>query len=103
MGRAHMGGRGRGHRALGRAHAELVWAGRRLAGERGRPAGGRGRLPRERGQGTVEYVALIILMALLLAAVVSAVKAKGDAGIATTIVDKLKAAIEGVGDPPSRR
>jgi Flp pilus assembly pilin Flp len=56
-----------------------------------------------RGQGTVEYVALIILMALLLAAVVSAVEAKGDAGIATTIVDKLKAAIDGVGDPPSRR
>jgi hypothetical protein len=74
---------------MGRAHAELVWAGRRLVGER--------------GQGTVEYVALIILMALLLAAVVSAVKAKGDAGIATTIVDKLKAAIDGVGDPPSRR
>jgi hypothetical protein len=89
MGRAHVGGRGRGHRAMGRAHAELVWAGRRLAGDR--------------GQGTVEYVALIILMALLLAAVVSAVKAKGDAGIATTIVDKLKAAIDGVGDPPSRR
>ena len=96
MGRPHEGTRGRGHRAMGRAHAELVWAARRLAGERGRPAG-------ERGQGTVEYVALIILMALLLAAVVSAVKAKGDAGIATTIVDKLKAAIDGVGDPPSRR
>ena len=78
-----------GHRAIGRAHAELVFARHRLTGER--------------GQGTVEYVALIILMALLLAAVVSAVKAKGDAGIATTIVDKLKAAIDGVGDPPSRR
>ena len=31
-----------------------------------------------------------------------AVKAKGDAGIATTIVDKLKDSIDGVGDPPSR-
>jgi hypothetical protein len=89
MGRSHVGRRGLGHRAMGRAHAELVCARHRLAGER--------------GQGTVEYVALIILMALLLAAVVSAVKAKGDAGIATTIVDKLKAAIDGVGDPPSRR
>jgi hypothetical protein len=89
MGRPHVGCRGLGHRAMGRAHAELVWARRRLAGEL--------------GQGTVEYVALIILMALLLAAVVSAVEAKGDAGIATTIVDKLKAAIDGVGDPPSRR
>jgi hypothetical protein len=89
MGTSHVGCRGLGHRAMGRAHAELVCARHRLAGER--------------GQGTVEYVALIILMALLLAAVVSAVKAKGDAGIATTIVDKLKAAIDGVGDPPSRR
>jgi hypothetical protein len=51
----------------------------------------------------VEYVALIILMALLLAAVVAAVRAKGDAGIATTIVDKLKDAIDGVGDPPRKR
>jgi hypothetical protein len=74
---------------MGRAHAELAHARYRLAGER--------------GQGTVEYVALIILMALLLAAVVSAVRAKGDAGIATTIVDKLKAAIDGVGDPPKSR
>jgi hypothetical protein len=55
------------------------------------------------GQGTVEYVALIILMALLLAAVVTAVKAKGDAGIATTLVDKLKDSIDGVGDPPGKR
>jgi Flp pilus assembly pilin Flp len=78
-----------GHRAMGRLHAELAHTLRRLADER--------------GQGTVEYVALIILMALLLAAVVTAVRAKGDAGIATTIVDKLKAAIDGVGDPPGRR
>jgi hypothetical protein len=76
-------------RAMGRLHAEVAHA--------------RGRLGAERGQGTVEYVALIILMALLLAAVVTAVRAKGDAGIATTIVDKLKAAIDGVGSPPGRR
>jgi hypothetical protein len=78
-----------GHRAMGWLYGELAHA--------------RGRLVAERGQGTVEYVALIILMALLLAAVVTAVRAKGDAGIATTIVDKLKAAIDGVGDPPGRR
>ncbi len=89
MGTPHERCRALGHRAMGRAHAELVWARHRLAGER--------------GQGTVEYVALIILMALLLAAVVAAVKNKGDAGIATTIVDKLKAAIDGVGDPPRGR
>jgi hypothetical protein len=88
---------------MGRAHAELVCAGHRLARRGGREAGDGGRRSGERGQGTVEYVALIILMALLLAAVVSAVKAKGDAGIATTIVDKLKAAIDGVGDPPGGR
>jgi hypothetical protein len=76
-------------RAMGRLHAQALHA--------------RGRFVAERGQGTVEYVALIILMALLLAAVVTAVRAKGDAGIATTIVDKLKAAIDGVGSPPGRR
>jgi hypothetical protein len=81
--------RTKGYRAMGRLHAEVAHA--------------RGRLAAERGQGTVEYVALIILMALLLAAVVTAVRAKGDAGIATTVVDKLKAAIDGVGDPPGRR
>ena len=38
----------------------------------------------------MEYVALIILVALLLAAVVPRGKAKGDEGIATHVVDKLK-------------
>jgi hypothetical protein len=84
-----MQARDRGHRLLGRAHAEVIHLGRRLEGQA--------------GQGTVEYVALIILMALLLAAVVTAVKAKGDAGIATTLVDKLKDSIDGVGDPPAKR
>jgi hypothetical protein len=84
-----MQGRDMGYRLLGRAHAEAVHLHRRLAGQS--------------GQGTVEYVALIILMALLLAAVVTAVKAKGDAGIATTLVDKLKDSIDGVGDPPRSR
>ena len=87
-----MQGRDVGYRMLGRAHAEAVHHAARV----------RRRLAGESGQGTVEYVALIILMALLLAAVVSAVKAKGDAGIATTLVDKLKDAIDGVGDPPRK-
>ena len=84
-----MQGQDRRYRLLGRAHAEAVHLRRRLEDEV--------------GQGTVEYVALIILMALLLAAVVTAVKAKGDAGIATTLVDKLKDSIDGVGDPPGKR
>jgi hypothetical protein len=84
-----MQGRRWGYGLLGRAHAEAIHLRRRLAGEA--------------GQGTVEYVALIILMALLLAAVVTAVKTKGDAGIATTLVDKLKDSIDGVGDPPGKR
>jgi hypothetical protein len=68
---------------LGRAHAELVW---RLA------AAGR-----ERGQGTVEYVALMLLVAGLLAAVIAvANKTKGD-GIANAIIGKLKDTIDGVG------
>ena len=88
-----MQGRDAGYRMVGRAHAEAFHRAERI----------RRRLAGEAGQGTVEYVALIILMALLLAAVVTAVRAKGDAGIATTIVDKLKDAIDGVGDPPRKR
>jgi hypothetical protein len=74
------------HRMLGRAHAELVW---RLAAGRADGA--------QRGQGTVEYVALMLLVAALLTAVVAVAKGvKGD-GIAGAIVGKLKDAIEGVG------
>lgn len=50
----------------------------------------------ERGQGTVEYVGLI----LLIAGVITAVVAFGDAfkgdGLGKAIVDKLQQAIEGV-------
>ena len=44
------------HRLLGRAHIALL------------------SLARERGQGTVEYVALILLVALVMAGVVAAMK-----------------------------
>jgi hypothetical protein len=52
----------------------------------------------ERGQGTVEYVALILLVAALLAGVVAAAKATrvGDGGIGKAIVDKIRAAIGGL-------
>ena len=57
-----------------------------------------GALGRERGQGTVEYVGLILLIAVVLAGVVKgAGKFSDDNGIASTIVSKLKDAISGVG------
>jgi hypothetical protein len=70
-----------GYRAMGRAHAGLA----RMT-------------MREAGQGTVEYVALILLVAVVLAGVVAATRktSLGDGGIARTIVTKLKGALDGV-------
>ena len=51
----------------------------------------------ERGQGTVEYVGLILLVAVLIAGVVKASGSFSDTGIAEAVVKKLKAAIDGVG------
>jgi hypothetical protein len=50
---------------------------------------------RERGQGTVEYVALILLVAALLAGVVAATQGTkfGTEGIAETIVKQIKNAL----------
>ena len=56
---------------------------------------------RERGQGTVEYVALILLLAIVFAAVVKFGAGK-DFDIGKTIVEKLKDAIDGVGDAPKK-
>jgi hypothetical protein len=52
----------------------------------------------ERGQGTVEYVALILLVAALLAGVVAATKGTrfGTGGIAQAIVRQIRAALEGM-------
>ena len=65
----------------GGAHARLA---RLLAGER--------------GQGTVEYVGLVLLVAVLIAGVVKASGGFSDTGIADTVVKKLKGAIDGVGE-----
>lgn len=75
-----------GYRALGRLHAALA-AGLREGMTKG-----------ARGQGTVEYVALILLVAVVLAGVVAATRKSsiGDGGIARTIVAKLKEALDGV-------
>jgi hypothetical protein len=66
---------------LGGVHARL---GRILAGER--------------GQGTVEYVGLVLLVAVLIAGVVKASGGFSDTGIADAVVRKLKNAIAGVGE-----
>jgi hypothetical protein len=70
-----------GYRWMGRVHAALVRTGRR-----------------EAGQGTVEYVALILLVAVVLAGVVAATKKSsiGANAIGDTIIKKLKSALESV-------
>ena len=72
-----------GYRIMGRAHATAVRARSRLSGSA--------------GQGTVEYVALILLVAGLFATVVVAAGGVKGKGIADAVTDKIKATIEGVG------
>jgi hypothetical protein len=72
-----------GYELLGRLHGELLAAAGRVRGQA--------------GQGTVEYVGLILLVAVIVAGVVKASNGIGDKGIAETIVKKLKAAVDGVG------
>jgi hypothetical protein len=80
------------YRALGFAHAtvhhQLAQVRRRL-------------LEEEDGQGTVEYVGLILLIAGIMAAVVALKSSGTDVG--RTIVDKLKQSIDGVGDAPGKK
>lgn len=54
-------------------------------------------LRQERGQGTVEYVGLILLIAGVLATVVAASGSFNGKTIGQTIVNELKQAIDGVG------
>ena len=73
------------YRACGYAHAAVY---RALTGTRG-----------SRGQGTVEYVALILLVALVMAGVVAAMKGfKTDEGqaLGEVILSKIKQAVRKV-------
>jgi hypothetical protein len=73
------------HRCLGRIHAALLAAGPRLRSSR--------------GQGTVEYVALILLVALVMAGVVAAMKGfRTDEGkeLGDVIIGKIKEAVRKV-------
>jgi hypothetical protein len=72
-----------GYRIIGWAHA--------------RSARVRDRLTQTTGQGTVEYVALVLLVAGLMAGVVLAGKDLKGNGIAKTVADRLKDAIGSVG------
>ena len=79
------------YRAIGFAHAtvhhKLQRAHRVLAA-------------REEGQGTVEYIGLILLLAGVMVAVV---KAGHDSSIASTVVKKVQDSIDGVGQAPSAK
>ena len=73
------------YRLMGLMHAGLARTGRALR--------------RERGQGTVEYVALILLVALVMAGVVAAMKGfKTDDGkeLGDLIIAKIKEAVRKV-------
>jgi Flp pilus assembly pilin Flp len=77
-----------GYGLMGRVHAEAAWMWGRIT-----------RLARANdGQGTVEYVALILLVAVVLAGVVAATKKTnlGSGDIGKAIMDKIKDAIDGV-------
>jgi hypothetical protein len=51
-----------------------------------------------RGQGTVEYVGLILLVAVILAGVVKASGGLKDSAIAEAVIKKLEGAIDSVGE-----
>jgi hypothetical protein len=72
------------HELMGRTHAAAAHA---HAAARARS-----------GQGTVEYVGLILLVAVLIAGVVQASRSFSDTGIADAVVKKIKGAIDGVGE-----
>jgi hypothetical protein len=80
---------------MGYAHAlgHLAWRDVREATRRFRGAAG------ERGQGTVEYVGLILLVSLLMVGMVAAMKGfngKQGTELAEVIVAKIKSAVQAI-------
>jgi len=76
------------HTMFGFAHAQAHAAKRRLIA-----------VGNERGQGTVEYVGLILLVSLLMVGMVAAMKGfngKQGTELADVIVDKIKAAVDAI-------
>lgn len=77
------------HSLLGRTHANLAWLARRA----------RQRLAAEDGQGTVEYVGLILLVSLLMVGMVGAMRGfngKGGTELAEVIMRKIRDAVRNV-------
>jgi hypothetical protein len=73
-----------GYRMMGRGHAALALLAQRIRGQV--------------GQGTVEYVALILLVAMVMAAVAGATTNRSEGlSIAKKVTDTLKASIDKVG------
>ena len=70
------------YEVLGRLHAAVAGTARSARGQS--------------GQGTVEYVALILLIAAVLAGVIAVGQGLKGGGIAQTVIGQLKDAIEGV-------
>jgi hypothetical protein len=84
------------HALVGLAHARCHFAARRL--ERAAAARFRGAAS-QRGQGTVEYVGLILLVSLLMVGMVAAMKGfngKQGTELADVIVDKIKSAVDAI-------
>ncbi|MEP6953579.1 MAG: hypothetical protein ABI950_05890 [Solirubrobacteraceae bacterium] len=72
-----------GYRIMGFAHAQAAWL--------------RGRLAAQTGQGTVEYVALVLLVAGLMAGMVVAGRSLHGNGIDKAVADRIKDTIGTVG------
>ncbi len=73
------------HRALGRGHAEIA---------RRAESAGRALARDQRGQGTVEYIGLVLLLAAVMAIVVKTGKG---GSIANSVIKQVKQAIDTVG------
>ena len=71
-----------GYRIMGFTHAQVAWLHRRLTAES--------------GQGTVEYVALVLLVAGLMAGMVVAGKGLKGNGLDKAVADRIKEAIGSV-------